>query len=203
MHGESVLFVQDNPGDRPRASLLFQPTRILSVRNSSGEVTYQEGRDYIWKPGTKEIVLPPESSISFQRPQDLRRPANSQRYALTHRDGNGEILFGGEHEYHDMQTTVSYEYDPNTWAGPRPSLAEQAVAAHDRKTAEQTTAGDRAVGRQHFHRLQCLRLGESGAVSTSVSGSAGSEFEGRIRCANHAEQLRGWRHGHRLGTGEH
>ena len=82
MHGESVLFVQDDPGRRPRTAILFQPTRILSVCNSSGKVTYTEGRDYIWKPGTKEIILPPESSISFQRPQDLRRPPNSQPYAL-------------------------------------------------------------------------------------------------------------------------
>ena len=75
MYGESVLFLRDDPAIRPRASLLIQPTRILSVCSSSGEVTYQEGRDYLWKPGTKEIVLPPRSAISFQRPQDLRRPA--------------------------------------------------------------------------------------------------------------------------------
>ncbi len=125
MYGESLLFVQDTPDDQPRAALLFQPTRVLSVRNPTGDVTYQEGRDYVWKPGTRQIVLPAGSSISFQRPQDLRRPAKSQRHALTHRDGDGEILFGAQHEYHDMQMAVSYEYDPNTWAGPRPSFAEK------------------------------------------------------------------------------
>ena len=123
MHGESVLFVQANNDARPRASLLFQPTRIVSVCSSSGTITYQPGRDYLWKPGTREIVLPPGSAIIFKRPQDLRRPAKSQRYALTHRDGNGEILFGGGHEYHDMQTVINYEHDPGAWAGPRPSFA--------------------------------------------------------------------------------
>lgn len=123
MQGESVLFVQDQGGSRPRAALLFQPTRILSVCSSSGAVTYQEGRDYVWTPGTKEIVLPPGSAICFKSPQDLRRPAKSQPYTLTHRDGNGEILFGGGHEYHDMQTTVTYEHAPDAWTGPRPSFA--------------------------------------------------------------------------------
>jgi lysophospholipase L1-like esterase len=42
---------------------------------------------------------------------------------LTHRDGNGEILFGGGHEYHDMQTLVTYTHKAGAWAGPVPSFA--------------------------------------------------------------------------------
>ncbi|NQT13552.1 MAG: SGNH/GDSL hydrolase family protein [Planctomycetes bacterium] len=123
MDGESVLFIQDGEDGRPRASLLFAPTRVLSVRSSSGAMTYEEGRDYRWKPGTKEIVLPEGSRIVFKTPRDLRRPANSQRHALTHRDGNGEILFGATHEYHDMQTVVTYTHAADAWAGPEPSFA--------------------------------------------------------------------------------
>jgi lysophospholipase L1-like esterase len=122
MEGESVLFIQDEAGTQPKASLLFEPTQILSVSASSGEVTYQEGRDYVWKPGSREIVLPPGSKIVFRTPQDLRRPAGSQRYRLTHRDGNGEILFGATHEYHDLQTVVTYAHQGG-WAGPTPSFA--------------------------------------------------------------------------------
>lgn len=122
MEGESVLFIQDEAGGRPRASLLFEPTQILSVSASSGEVTYQEGRDYVWKPGSSEIVLPPGSKIAFRTPQDMRRPAGSQRYRLTHRDGNGEILFGATHEYHDLQAVVTYAHQGG-WAGPMPSFA--------------------------------------------------------------------------------
>ncbi|HUT88073.1 MAG TPA: SGNH/GDSL hydrolase family protein [Thermoguttaceae bacterium] len=159
MHGESLLFVQDDPGGRPRASLLFQPTRILSLSSSSGEVTYQEGRDYLWKPGTKEIVLPPGSAVSFQRPQDLRRPAKSQRYALTHRDGNGEILFGGGHEYHDMQATVTYEHEPDAWAGPRPSFAGDRLP--------------RTIGKLRDKRpLAIVLLGDSISTGCNASGWA-------------------------------
>jgi len=122
MRGETVLFFQEQPGIPAVASLLFEPTRILSMRSSSGEITYQEGRDYIWQPGSKEIRLPPGSRIVFKTPQELRRSAGSQRYRLTHRDGNGEILFGATHEYHDMQSFVSYEHKGG-WTGPTPSFA--------------------------------------------------------------------------------
>jgi acyl-CoA thioesterase I len=123
MEGESVLFVQGDGNDSARASLLFQPTRILQVSSSSGEVIYAEGRDFTWNLDTKEIKLPHGSRIVFKTPKDLRRPANSQPYALTHRDGKGEILFGRGHEYHDMQTVVTYEHARGAWTGTVPSYA--------------------------------------------------------------------------------
>jgi acyl-CoA thioesterase I len=122
MDGESVLFIKEGAAAVPKASLLFEPTRVISVRSSSGEVVYEEGRDYLWRPGTKELSLPTSSRIPFKTPQDLRRPAKSQPYALTHRDGKGEILFGAGHEYHDMQTLVSYAHR-GAWAGPVTTFA--------------------------------------------------------------------------------
>ncbi|HOW65605.1 MAG TPA: SGNH/GDSL hydrolase family protein [Candidatus Paceibacterota bacterium] len=124
MEGESVLFIRPDDSSPPRASLLFEPTRILSVRDSAGEKTYEEGRDYIWKRGAREILLPPGSRITFKLPRDLRRPAGTQRYALTHRDGQGEILFGAGHEYHDMQILVTYLHRRDSWPGPVPSYAD-------------------------------------------------------------------------------
>jgi acyl-CoA thioesterase I len=123
MEGESVLFLKDGAASIPKAALLFEPTRIISVCSSSGEITYEEGRDYVWQADTKEISLPPGSRIPFKTPQDLRRPAKSQPYSLMHRDGKGEILFGATHEYHDMQTLVSYAHRPKEWAGPVPTFA--------------------------------------------------------------------------------
>lgn len=123
MDGESVLFIQDGAATRPHAGLLFRPTKILAVRSSSGAVTYVAGRDYAWQPGTREITLPSGSRIPFCTPQELRRPANSQPYRLTHRDGQGEILFGATHEYHDLQTQVTYEHEPGAWTGAVPAFA--------------------------------------------------------------------------------
>lgn len=135
MEGESVLFIQDKAGAQPKASLLFEPTQILSVSASSGGATYQEGRDYLWKSGSREILLPPGSRIVSRTPQDLRRPAGSQPYRLTHRDGNGEILFGATHEYHDLQTLVTYSHG-GEWGGPRPSFAGDQLPRTIRRLSE-------------------------------------------------------------------
>ena len=123
MDGESVLFIKESADAEPKASVLFQPTKILTVCSSSGEAVYAEGKDYVWKPGTREIVLPAGSKIPFKTPQDLCRPPKSQAFQLTRRDGKGEILFGGGHEYHDMQTLITYTHKPGAWKGPLPKFA--------------------------------------------------------------------------------
>lgn len=48
MEGESVLFIKDEKMGNVPASVLFPIRRMLSVRSSSGEVRYEEGRDYAW-----------------------------------------------------------------------------------------------------------------------------------------------------------
>ena len=146
MDGESLLFIKEGEG-AARAKVLFEPTKILQVTSSSGEVIYEAGRDYIWKPGSQEIMLPAGSRIVWKTPQDLRRPAKSQKYALTHRDGNGEILFGATHEYHDMQTLVTYEHDPAAWKGPSPRFAGKELPKaiqilKDKKTLKLALLGD-------------------------------------------------------------
>jgi len=157
---ESVLFLHDAPDARPSASLLFEPTRIVWVGSSSGEVTYEGGRDYLWKPGTRQIVLPPGSTIVSKTPQELRRPAGSQRHALTHRDGSGEIFFGATHEYHDMQTAVTYEHRPGEWAGPAPSFAGEQLP----RTVKRLAQGEP---------LGIALLGDSISTGCNASGWAG------------------------------
>jgi acyl-CoA thioesterase I len=124
MYGETVLFLKRAADDSPKVSLLFAPTQILSVCSSSGEMNYEEGKDYVWHAGSREISLPEGSRIVCKSPADLRRTPGSQQYKLTHRDGQGEILFGGGHEYQDMQTVVTYTYDEK-WSGVTPTLARE------------------------------------------------------------------------------
>ncbi|MBC8874019.1 MAG: hypothetical protein H8E44_31660 [Planctomycetes bacterium] len=88
MHGETVLFLQEQPDNCAAASLLFEPTRILSVRDSSVE-----------------------------------------------------ILFGATHEYHDMQTIVSYEHKGG-WTGPTPLFAGE-ILSRIRQTELQHTKMER------------------------------------------------------------
>ena len=159
MQGESVLFLTGKDGSPPMVSLLFEPTRIVSVSSSSGKTTYEPGRDYIWKPGTKEITLPQGSRIVCKTPADLRRPAGSQQYRLTHRDGNGEIRFGATHEYQDMQTSVTYEHKPDAWAGPQPSFAGEYLPRTIKKLTEKKP-------------LKIALLGDSISTGCNASGWA-------------------------------
>lgn len=124
VEGESVLFIKDPKSGEATARVLFPISKILAVRNSAGDVTYEEGIDYRWQADSREIVLPKGSRITSVLPGDLRRPANSQKYKLTHRDGNGEIFFGGKLEYHDLQTCITYQHAPGLWHKPIPQFDE-------------------------------------------------------------------------------
>jgi acyl-CoA thioesterase-1 len=127
MEGESVLFIRDSESGEARASVLFPIEGIVAVRNSAGTMTYQEGLDYQWKKGERTIVLPKGSRITSSTPQELRRPAKSQKYELTHRDGHGEIFFGGRLEYHDLQTCITYNHEPNLWKSNVPKFDARAL----------------------------------------------------------------------------
>jgi len=120
VQGETVLFLKDPDTDVADAVLLFPIEKIISIQNSAGDVTYEEGRDYLWKPASRELLLTKESRIPTFLPSDLRRQPGTQPYALTHRDGNGEILFGGRLEYAAMQVCVTYEHAPVQWTAPLP-----------------------------------------------------------------------------------
>ncbi|MFN0018733.1 MAG: SGNH/GDSL hydrolase family protein [Pirellulaceae bacterium] len=146
MHGESVLFIREGEGGA-KAKLLLTPTKILKVTSSSEETVYESGKDYVWQPGSKEIVLPAGSRIIWKTPQDLRRPAKSQKYNLTHRDGNGEVFFGATHEYHDMQTLVTYEHQKADWkkptfASPSKELPKTIKLLAEKKTLKIALLGD-------------------------------------------------------------
>lgn len=107
--GESVLFVDRGDGVG-EASLLFTPDEIVSVQDSALKQTYEAGKDYEWKPGSRTITIPKGSRIVAHKPSEMRRPPKSQKYNLTHRDGGNEIMFGATSEYHDLQTVVTYKY---------------------------------------------------------------------------------------------
>jgi len=125
--GESVLFIRAAAQQPARAQVLFPIDEIVAVTNSYGDVTYEAGRDYTFTPGSREILLPPGSRIPSSTPADLRRPANSQKYRLTHRDGQGEIFFGSALEYHARQTCITYRHPEGLWRGPVPTFDPTAL----------------------------------------------------------------------------
>ncbi len=160
VEGESVLFIKDDKTGEARASVLFPIREVLAVRNSVGDVTYENGKDFVWKADSREIVLPAGSRIVSRTPQELRRPAKTQKYELTHRDGNGEIFFGGRLEYAEMQTCITYRHAPDLWKAPVPKF--------DHKMLPRSVA--RLVSRQP---LSIVTLGDS--ISAGANASALSD----------------------------
>lgn len=130
--GESVLFLRDSQTGEAKGSLLFPVRRVMAVTRSidwrvPNAVVFEQGRDYLFTPGSREIVLPKGSRIPSFTAEDLRRPAGTQRHRLTHRDGHGEILFGATSEYHQMQISITYQRENDDWTGPLPEFREDVL----------------------------------------------------------------------------
>ncbi len=159
MQGESVLFIKDEATGERRASVLFPILEMPIVQDSTGTVTYEEGRDYLWQRNSREISLPPDSRIPSRTTQELRRPAKSQKYELTHRDGNGEIFFGSRLEYAEMQTCVTYSHAPDLWDGEVPKF--------DRASLPRTI--DRLLNRKP---VSIVVVGDSISAGCNASGWA-------------------------------
>lgn len=160
VQGESVLFVRDPKTGESRGSLLFPIAEIEAVTNSAGDVTYEAGSDYRFEPGSREIVVPAGSRIVTTLASELRRPAKSQRHQLTHRDGNGEILFGAKLEYHQMQTHVTYKKAEKKWPVTMPKFDPAALP---------TTIGKLRDGKP----LSIVLLGDSISTGCNASGWGG------------------------------
>ena len=162
IEGESVLFIKDEKTGEARAAVLFPIQEVLSVKNSVGDVAYENGKDFVWKADSREIVIPVGSRIPTKTLQELRRPAKSQKYELTHRDGNGEIFFGGRLEYAEMQTCITYRHAADLWKAPVPKF--------DPKMLPQSVA--KLVNKQP---LSIVTLGDSisaGANASALYGAA-------------------------------
>ena len=171
--GESMLFIKDPKTGIVKASALSPIVDVLSVHNSAGDMTYESGRDFIWKPGSREITLPAGSRIVSFSPADLRRPDDSQKYKLTHRDGNGEIFFGAKLEYHNMQTCITYRHESEDWSAVTPNFDDKALP--------------RTIGRLRDGKpVSLVLIGDSISSGCNASGWAGGapyqpSFPGLLR----------------------
>jgi acyl-CoA thioesterase I len=157
VEGESVLFIKDENTRSVRAQVLFPIQEVLQVTNSRGDIIYQQGQDYRFVAGAREIVLPDTSAIPSFTEDQLRRPSNTQKYALTHRDGNGEIYFGARLEYAEMQTCITYRRASGSWSIPRPIFDAQQLPKSIRLLQTQQT-------------LRIVTLGDSISEGANASG---------------------------------
>jgi len=121
MDRESLFFVQKNDDELPCDTLLFAPDRILSVKSATGEITYEEGRDYILT-SDRIISLPKDSRIAFKTDAEMHPSPDSPQSIASCRDGKSNLFFGEGHFFHDLQSEITYTHK-DKWETPLPQFA--------------------------------------------------------------------------------
>jgi hypothetical protein len=127
---ESLFFVRDPVSGRPRSKLLFKPSRLLAVRNSSGDITFPLA-DFVIDGRTIEYV----GSASFPAADecDLVVDEKTNRSIANYTDGKRFLLFSEGRYFHDRQLAVDYS-TRERWSGPVPEV--QALPRLGRLIAE-------------------------------------------------------------------
>jgi acyl-CoA thioesterase I len=108
---ESLLFIQQNPGDLPTANLLFLPDREITMTRATGVVAFQDGIDYELVPQTRQLIALPGSNIPFlSRSEFTRKPG--QEFSIAHRRGSPQehLYFSEGHHFHELQVEVTYAH---------------------------------------------------------------------------------------------
>ena len=155
---DPLFFVLEVGRAQASARLLFVPQAVPLLRKATGDVSYEAGRDFMWSPGGREIVLTPQSRIPF-RTQVLLPPGSPDSIAAS-RDGKKHLLYGEGHFFHDQQALASYE-PAEPWSGPVPAADATGLA--------RTLA--RLKARQP---VKVVVLGDSISTGANASGVVGA-----------------------------
>jgi len=114
MRGESLMFVEGPGGEV--GSLLFPPDRMLSLTSCTGDVVYEEGRDYASEPASGAL-----------------RRLEGSRIPLTTREELSRLTAAEDDAFHRRQVAATYGHAAGLWTGPVPSIsAGQLARTHDR-----------------------------------------------------------------------
>ena len=114
MYDESVALIERS-GDVVYGKLLYTPTKILSVKDATLNIEYENGKDYIWAQGTNMIYLGYHSDIYYFT-DDMMNGINPDKKMLNPSSSGVEILFNGE-EF-DGGTVTRFGnslYVPHAW----------------------------------------------------------------------------------------
>jgi acyl-CoA thioesterase-1 len=123
MDREPVLFVQAHGAKDSTAKLLFVPTQIISVTSGDGLHTFDEGRDYLWSPGTNTLTLTPDSRIPFKTFAELHpRKGSSRSFGETVDGKSGLFFVEGGAAFQSLQMNVTYDHKEK-WKGYVPPSA--------------------------------------------------------------------------------
>lgn len=117
--GDPLFFIQSE-GGAPRAQLLCVPESAPVLSDSSGHTVYQEGRDFVWMTGTRDIVLTKGTTIAFKTISELHPPPDAPNAEAHSRDGKSRLFSNNGHLMHTLQVMASYHATAR-WEGPIPA----------------------------------------------------------------------------------
>jgi lysophospholipase L1-like esterase len=160
MSGESLFFVGDD--ERATATLLFPPERIVSVTSATGEIEFDDGRDYLVDYTSGCITRLAGSRIPFTSHAELYPPLTGPRSSpMRRRDSSASGLMAADGDvFHRRQVTATYAHRPHLWHGPIPRFAGRALS----KTFDRLTGSKRLT--------MCL-MGDSISEGYNASGFIG------------------------------
>ncbi len=158
VQGDPLFFVQAEGESAAKAVLLFTPDKPPVIHSSTLETTFAAGKDYEWKPGSREITLPAGTRIPFKKAAELHPAPNSPHSYNGFRDGKSWMLFGEGRYFHDLQCAGAYP-TKEKWHGPRPAPAP-----------------DRQLGKlraklKAMEALKLVTLGDSISTGANASGA--------------------------------
>ncbi len=124
IEGDPLFFIQDDTGRPAQAALLRTPVEAPIIRSASGETVYEEGRDFSWKRGAREVWLLPGSRIPFKTVAELHPPPGAPNAYAASRDGPSWLLYSQGRFFHDLQCAAYYRA-ADDWTPPRVESAPE------------------------------------------------------------------------------
>ena len=103
MENEPVLFIRNEGKPFATGKLLFMPSAKPTIMAPDLVMKYEEGKDYVWKPGFNIIELTAGTRIPFKTSAEMVPPPGSPNTLMG-------VLFAEGYFFHDLQVQVSYQH---------------------------------------------------------------------------------------------
>ncbi len=116
------LFFTGETREAATAQLLRTPTEAPRLSSATGEVSYEAGRDFAWKPGTRELTLTKDSRVPFKTTAELHPAPKSPNSYNGQRGTDRWMFFGPGGVMHGLQTAAAYS-SADDWKQPEVAAA--------------------------------------------------------------------------------
>ena len=127
MENEPVLFIRNEGKPFATGKLLFMPSAKPTIMAPDLVMKYEEGKDYVWKPGSNMIELTAGTRIPFKTSAEMVPPPGSPNTLMG-------VLFAEGYFFHDLQVQVSYPH-VDKWPLQDAPVAVLALQVHERSRA--------------------------------------------------------------------